>query len=125
MQKEENLSSERINGETKSTNEVSFIKAHFVSVGVTSPIVNVGDPNFYRRRELEPIPNPLFILLPKKTTYILGFMRGRTRSDFKGPTVLRRRQSHFKLARPNLTFSKHYERLGNSHRTINSGEQEK
>ena len=86
----------------KSADKVSLIKAHFVSIGETSPIVTIKDPNFCRKRELEPIPNHLLVLLPKRTTYTPGFMRGRKRSDFKGPTVLRRRQACFKLTRPNL-----------------------
>lgn len=73
----------------ESTNEVRLIKAHFVSVGVISFIITVRDPNFYRRRELELIPNPLFVLLFKRTTYTLGLMRGRKRSDFKGPKILK------------------------------------
>ena len=89
MQKEEKLSNEGMNRETEPTDEVSFIKAHFISVGVIGSIVTIGDPNFYRRRELEPIFKPLLVLLLKRTTYTLSFMRGRRRSDFKSTTVLR------------------------------------
>ena len=90
LQKEEKLSNEGISRETEPTDEVSFIKAHFISVGVIGSIVTIRDPNFYRRRELEPIFNPLLILLLKRTVYTLSFIRGRRRSDFKGTTVLKR-----------------------------------
>ena len=113
-----------MDGKTKSIDKVSLIKEHFVSVEVTSPTVTIRDPNFCRRRELEPISNPIFVLLPKRTMYTLGFMRGRRRSDFEGSTILRRRQAYFMLTRPNL-LTKHYQGLSDSYRTMNQGKKEK
>ena len=103
-----------MNWEVESIDKVNLIKEYFVSVGVTSPIVTIRDPNFCRRRELEPISNPIFVLLPKRTMYTLGFMRGRRRSDVKGSTVLRQRQACFKLTRPNL-LTRHYQGLSDSY----------
>ena len=108
----------------KSTDEVSLIKAHFVSVGVINLIVTIRDPNFCTRRELEPISNPFLVLLPKRTTYTPGFIRGRRRSDFKGPTVLIQKQACFKLTRPNL-LTKHYQGLNDSYWMVNQGKKEK
>jgi len=104
LQKEEKLSDEGMNRKMKPTNEVSFIKAHFISIGVTGPIVTIRNPNFYRREELEPIPNPLLVLLPKRTTYTPSFVGSRRRSDPKDTTIFRQRQARLELTRPNLTF---------------------
>lgn len=88
LQKEEKISDEGMDRKTKPTDKVNFIKPHFVSIGVTDPIVTIRNPNFYRRREFEFIPDPLLILLLKRTTYSPSLMWGRRRSDFKDTTIL-------------------------------------
>ena len=75
---------------TKSTNEVSLIEALLVNEGVTGLIITIKNPNFYGRGELEPIPNPLFVLPPKGATYTPGFMGSRRGGNFKSPIILRR-----------------------------------
>lgn len=75
----EKFSYKRMNKETKATNEVSLIKAHFVRVGMTSPINIVRNPNLNKRRKLEPIPNYPFVLLFKSTMYTLSLMWSRWR----------------------------------------------
>ena len=76
MQKEEKLSNKGMDGKTQSAGEVSLIKAHFISIKVTSSIITVRDLNLYKRRKLDPIPNSLLVLLFKKKTYTPGLMRG-------------------------------------------------
>ena len=49
--------------ETKTIDEVSLIKAYFISVGMKGPIIVIRDPNLDQRRKLEPIPNPFLIFL--------------------------------------------------------------
>lgn len=89
---------------TKPTDEVSLIKADFVNIRVTGPIITIRDLNFYKRGELEPIPNPLLVLLIKRTTYTPRFIRSRRRHDLKDATILGRRQTALELARLDLTF---------------------
>lgn len=91
-----------------------------ISIRVTSSIMTVRDPNLYRRRKLDPIPNPLLVLLFKGKTYTPGLMRGWRRSDFEGPMVLRWRQTRFKLTRPNL-LTRHFQSLSNSYWMMNQG----
>ena len=67
-QKEEKLSDERMDGKSKTTEEVSLIKAYLVGIRMTSPIIIIGDPNQNERRELEFAQNPPFIFLLKGTT---------------------------------------------------------
>lgn len=104
----------------QSTDEVSLIKAHFISIRVTSSIITIRDPNLYRRRKLEPIPYPLLVLFFKRITYTPGLMKGRRRSDFKGPMFCRRKQTCFKLSRPNL-LTRHFQSFSNPYWLMNRG----
>lgn len=55
------LPKKRVDGKAKTTDEVSLVEAHFVSVRMESSIITIKDLNLDRRRELEPIPNsPIF-----------------------------------------------------------------
>ena len=85
MQKEEKLSNKGMDGQMQSINEVSLIKARFISIRVTSSIITFRDPNLYRRRKLDPIPNPLLVLLFKGKTYTPGLMRVEGEMTSKAP----------------------------------------
>ena len=57
----EKLLEKDVDGEAKTTDEVSLIEAYFVNVRMASSIIVIGDPNLDQRRELKPIPNSPFV----------------------------------------------------------------
>lgn len=58
----------------KAIGKVGLIKTNLVGVRMTSPVLVTQDPNFYRIRELKPIPDPLLVLSQKGTQNIPSFI---------------------------------------------------
>ena len=69
-----------MNREMKATGKIGLIKTNLIGIRVTSPLFVMWDPNFYRIRELEPIPDSLLVFSCKGTQDVLGFIRGRNKS---------------------------------------------
>ena len=80
MQIRKKLPHEGMNRETKATGKIGLVKTNLIGIRVTSPLFVMRDPNFYRIRELEPIPDSLLVFSCKGTQDVLGFIRGRNKS---------------------------------------------
>ena len=70
----EELPKEGMDGETKTTDKVSLVETHFISVRMASPIIAIKNPNLDRRRELKPIPNSPLVFLLQSTANIPSFV---------------------------------------------------
>ena len=70
----EKLLKKDMDGEAKTTNEVSLIEAYFVNVRMASSIIVIGDPNLDQRRELKPIPNSPLVFPFQSTKNISSFV---------------------------------------------------
>ena len=75
MQIRKKFPNEGINRETKATGKIGLVKANLVDVRVTSLLIVTRDPNFYKVRELEPIPDLLLIFSYKGTRDFPGFIK--------------------------------------------------
>ena len=75
MQVRKKFSNKGMNRETKAIGKVGLVKTNLVSIQVMSPLFVTRDPNFYRIRELKPIPDPLLVLSRKGTRDIPSFIR--------------------------------------------------
>ena len=70
----EKLLKKDMDGEAKTTNEVSLIEAYFVNVRMASFIIVIRDPNLDQRRELKPIPNSPLVFPFQSTENISSFV---------------------------------------------------
>ena len=76
--------------ETRTTSEVGLVKTNFMSIGVTDPLLVTRDPNFYRIKELKPIPNLLLVLSHEGTQNFPSFIKGGRRSSLRDHTIIKR-----------------------------------
>ena len=107
------LPKERMDGKTKTTDEVNLVEAHFINIRMAGPIIVIRDPNLDQRRKLRPIPNPPLVFLLQSTTNTPSFVRSRWGRNLKDSLIPRQGQTRFKLTRPNL-LTKHCQGLSNS-----------
>jgi len=75
MEVRKKFSNKGMNREMKAIGKVGLVKTNLVSIQVMSLLFVTRDPNFYRIRELKPIPDPLLVLSRKGTRDIPSFIR--------------------------------------------------
>ena len=90
MQIRKKFPNEGMDRETKAVGKIGLIKTNLIGVRMISPLFVTWDPNFYRVRELEPIPNSLLVSSRKGTRDVPGFIMGGNRSGLRDHTVIRR-----------------------------------
>ena len=76
--------------ETKAIGKIGLVKTNLIGVRVTSPLFVTRDPNFYRVRELEPIPDSLLVFSRKGTQDVPGFIRGGNKSGLRDHMIIKR-----------------------------------
>ena len=81
---------EGMNKKTKATGKIGLIKTNLIGVRVTSPLFVTRDPNFYKIKELEPIPDSLLVFSRKGTRDVPGFIRCVNRSGLQDHTIIKR-----------------------------------
>ena len=90
MQIRKKFPNEGMNKETKATSKIGLVKTNFIGVRVTSPLFITRDPNFYKIKELEPIPDSLLVFSHKGTGDVPSFIRGANKSGLQDHTIIKR-----------------------------------
>ena len=90
MQVRKKFPNKGMNREMKATSKIGLLKTNPVSIRVVGSLFVTRDPNFYRIRELKPIPDPFLFPSHEGTRNCLGFIGGGRRSSLQNNTIIKR-----------------------------------